>query len=107
MLKIWSQVQKTEVGVFFRDMKDLLLSKYEDKWAREHAEVLQTPPLRLLCLFGQLLALIAVHMLRAEAEAETQSITSSITAQTGRHSPLKPNDTLKSQLIISPYLVMF
>lgn len=39
---VWRQVQESAVGAFYTDMKNVLLSKYEDRWARPHAVVFRT-----------------------------------------------------------------
>lgn len=90
MLEIWSEekFQKVQWEFFSPNMKNVLLSKYEDKWPQPHAVVLHTTcsdsylsfwPAsldRLQCI---------VHMGRGEwGRRRRTGLTSSITAQTAR-----------------------
>lgn len=95
-------------------MKNVLLSKYEDKWAGPRAAMLHSTcsdsylsprPAgldRLQCI---------VHMGRWSGGVEEGELSSPLPSRLrARDSPLKPNDmrlTPQPQLIISPYLVMF
>lgn len=98
-------------------MKNVLLSKYEDKWAQPRAVVLHTTcsdsylsfwPAgldRLQCIVHMVLGLVGGRV--EEKEERGSPLPSQLRPQ---DSPLKPNDTSltpKSRLIILPYLVMF